>query len=225
MLFRSQLMVFSDVDVQFFAEFAASLECLLGQNEIVCQAESPGGTYCTGLFVCRSSPQVVRLWEDVSTELARGDGDEHDQDAFNRLLRSNRSPVRCGYLPYAFFGGGTLTGTRWFPGDYLPIPATIVLHHANFTVGVPNKVAQLTYVRQRVETGSLLDTMGVERIVREWRQKHLSRTEGQRQASGGSEGGIVGQPPTGLLDVSMGSQENEECRPTRPLSLAVDDVA
>ncbi|MFA5008208.1 MAG: putative nucleotide-diphospho-sugar transferase [Candidatus Omnitrophota bacterium] len=66
-------------------------------------------------------------------------------------LIDNPYRVKWGYLPKEFFGGGTLTGKLWSPGMSLPIPKNIILHHANWTIGVENKIAQLKYVRGVVE--------------------------------------------------------------------------
>jgi hypothetical protein len=59
--------------------------------------------------------------------------------------------MKWKYLPVEFFGGGTLTGTLWEPGLPLTVPENIFVHHANWTVGVSNKIAQLSYVRKIVE--------------------------------------------------------------------------
>jgi len=64
----------------------------------------------------------------------------------------NSHRVRWGYLPPDFFGGGTLTACVWSPGDSLPIPHNILLHHANWTVGLENKIAQLKYVKSVVDS-------------------------------------------------------------------------
>ncbi len=63
----------------------------------------------------------------------------------------NRYKLKWDYLPVTFFGGGTLTGKCWNPGDSLLVPEGIVLHHANWTVGVERKISQLKYVRDIVE--------------------------------------------------------------------------
>jgi len=61
-----------------------------------------------------------------------------------------RHSLEWGLLPPEFFGGGTFTGTVWRPGTELAVSENIVLHHANWTVGIQNKIAQLEYVRRRV---------------------------------------------------------------------------
>ena len=61
---------------------------------------------------------------------------------------ANPYHIRWAYLPDCFMSGGTTTGRLWQPGQNLAVPRDIVLHHANWTIGLPNKVAQLDYVRK-----------------------------------------------------------------------------
>ena len=41
---------------------------------------------------------------------------------------------------------------QWEPGCELNIPQDIVMHHANWTIGIENKIAQLQYVRDIVNS-------------------------------------------------------------------------
>lgn len=58
--------------------------------------------------------------------------------------------IKVNHLPSTFFSGGTSTAKVWNPGDQLIIPDNIVLHHANWTIGVENKINQLKYVKSLV---------------------------------------------------------------------------
>lgn len=68
-----------------------------------------------------------------------------------KALMPNAYGLKWDYLPPAFFGGGTLSGREWRPGMSLSVPDPIVLHHANWTVGIGNKIAQLKYVKKTVD--------------------------------------------------------------------------
>ncbi len=79
--------------------------------------------------------------------------EEISEVLFNQLRKiKNPHNVQWDYLPIEFFGGGTLTGKPWRPGQRLPVPGNIIMHHANWTVGIKNKIAQLTYVRKVVNS-------------------------------------------------------------------------
>ena len=80
-----------------------------------------------------------------------------DQISFNQCIkkRSKKNPygVTWDYLPSIFFGAGTLdaySGYLWKPGMEVDFPRDIVMHHANWTKGIKHKIAQLTYVRDKV---------------------------------------------------------------------------
>jgi hypothetical protein len=117
------------------------------------QKNSPNGVLCTGFFACRGNEKTLRLWEDVK-KMMESDSLSSDQISFNRCIRRNghKNPynVIWAYLPSSFCGGGTFTGYEWHPGMVLPIPGKIMMHHANWTKGVKNKIAQLIYVRNEV---------------------------------------------------------------------------
>jgi len=154
-----EVFIYSDVDIQFFKPVQSELIKAIEGYDIVCQKDGPRnkGELCTGFFVIKANQQTLRLWELVR-ECVQKEG--RDQIAFNRIVRRLRylpfrylyscPRIKYNYLPLYFFGGGALTGKQWFPGIELSIPDNIVLHHANWTVGIKNKIAQLEYVRDVV---------------------------------------------------------------------------
>ncbi|HNV85620.1 MAG TPA: putative nucleotide-diphospho-sugar transferase [Candidatus Omnitrophota bacterium] len=77
----------------------------------------------------------------------------------SRITRC-RNFLNWEFLPREFFGGGVFTGKIWNPGEELEIPDNIILHHANWTVGVRNKVAQLEYVQEKVRQRELCPDLG-----------------------------------------------------------------
>lgn len=146
-----KIFIFSDVDIQFFAPIQKKIISLMKDNDIVMQRNNPQGVLCTGFFACRGNEKTLALWQDVKKRMEKNK-EQSDQITFNQCIKSKRKKnpygVKWDYLPAIFFGGGTLTGKLWFPGDSLPIPQGIVLHHANWTRGVKNKIAQLEYVKK-----------------------------------------------------------------------------
>jgi len=153
------IFVYSDCDIQFFKPTEKFLlEAIVGRD-IVCQRDEPGpfGQLCTGFFVIRANKRTHNLWLKVSSCILE---ERRDQHAFNRIIRKKRgrflslisNNCRFDYLPETFFSGGTLTGKQWNPGDELFVPENIVMHHANWTEGVNNKIAQLEYVKNIVES-------------------------------------------------------------------------
>lgn len=148
-----EIFIFSDVDIQFFAPIQDIILALMKGKDIIMQRNNPDGVLCTGFFACRANEKTLRLWQDVKKVMQKKKLNS-DQISFNQCIKkkSKKNPydITWAYLPNSFFGGGTLTGREWKPGIKLPIPHDIIMHHANWTKGIKNKIAQLVYVRNKV---------------------------------------------------------------------------
>lgn len=78
---------------------------------------------------------------------------QNDSWVINHLSYfGNPYRIKWSYFPLEFFGGGALTGQHWQPSMPLTIPQNIAIHHANWTVGTENKIAQLRMVREAVNS-------------------------------------------------------------------------
>jgi hypothetical protein len=140
---------YTDVDVQFFGSFAGEFRRALSRNDLIFQADAPGPALCAGFFFCRANDITHAFWRRVLDEIRVTEAREDDQQVARRLVWKTPG-LRFGCLPPIFFGGGTLTGRGWKPGDTLQLPRGLLLHHANFTAGIENKIRQLDYVRELV---------------------------------------------------------------------------
>lgn len=147
------IFIFSDVDIQFFAPIQNVILEYMHDKDMVIQKNSPNGVLCSGFFACRGNEKTLKLWKDVKKTMKKS-ASNSDQNSLNQCIKrsSQRNPynVVWDYLPDTFFGGGTLTGCEWSPGTLLPIPQGIMMHHANWTKGIKNKIEQLRYVRDEV---------------------------------------------------------------------------
>lgn len=145
--------IFSDVDIQFFAPIEKTITKLIKDKDLVIQKNCPNGVLCSGFFACRANERTLALWTDVRKVMQK-DSSQSDQISLNKCIKRNnkKNPynISWDYLPNSFFGGGTLTGHLWQPGKKLPVPHNIVMHHANWTKGISNKIAQLKYVKKVV---------------------------------------------------------------------------
>jgi MoaA/NifB/PqqE/SkfB family radical SAM enzyme len=141
--------VYSDVDVMFFRSTKAEILTALTDRDIVCQIDDPAGNLCTGFFGARANDATLRLWRDVRRSVGR---EGRDQLAFNRLLRQQPG-LRAGALPRSFFGAGTFAGRRMDGRQRFHIPPNAVMFHANWTLGVENKLALLARAHEVVRLG------------------------------------------------------------------------
>lgn len=172
-----RVFLFSDPDIQFFRKTQKDILPPLRFKDIIFVKNSPDKVLCTGFFACRGNERTLAFWRRVRKSM---NPSRSDQICANMLLRRdypnrislitrrimsffgalyglsawgvNPWKVRWGYLPTIFFGGGTLTSRVWNPGMSLPVPEDIVIHHANYTIGLDNKIAQLRYVKDLVES-------------------------------------------------------------------------
>lgn len=142
--------IYSDVDIQFFRPVVEELANLLENHDIVFQKDNPHGTVCSGFFACKANEKTWRLWERVLNFML--ESNYSDQGALNYILKTNITDLglQWNYLPLTYYGGGSLTGKMWKIGKLLKIPHNIALHHANWTIGITNKIAQLAAVKKMV---------------------------------------------------------------------------
>ena len=142
-----KIFIYSDVDIQFFRSTKDIILNLIKDKDLVIQRDSSDRSVCSGFFACRANEKTLKLWQRIRKYM-QSNLRISDQPSLNRFIRiTNPYNVVWNYLPVEFFGGGTLTGKGWKIGDKLQVPQNIILHHANFTVGIENKIAQLQYVR------------------------------------------------------------------------------
>lgn len=133
--------VFSDVDVQFFGNIKDVLLDELGEFDIACQNDT-GNTYCSGFFICRANQNTLKMFESMVEKY-----DTEDQ----KTLNQNIHLVKSKFLSNKFFTIGNLIHNSWKPSLFFPlIPTSILMHHANFTIGIENKIKLLNAVREQL---------------------------------------------------------------------------
>ena len=154
---KGKIFLYSDIDIQFFKPTQQIIFDLMADKtlDIVIQKDHEKGTACTGFLACRASDRTRVFWcyvRDIMLESMNAERPIGDQAAFNILvnLQSTQRHIKWSFLPETFLGPGIIIGERWTPGVELSIPQDIVMHHANWTVGIENKIKQLSYVRSLV---------------------------------------------------------------------------
>ena len=142
---NGELLIHADIDIVFYKSFAKDLRKLMSDSEDDIMFQNDGNTLCMGFFVVRKSDEIVRLFNTVYERMKDY---EHDQDAMNKILPT--SNIQYGKLPERYFSYGPLNGLkRWTPEcEYVNVPHDIVMHHANWTVGVDNKLKLIEQVKR-----------------------------------------------------------------------------
>jgi hypothetical protein len=150
-----EVFIWSDVDAQFFAPISEWVTEATRDLDLVFQVDAPGPALCDGFFFCRGNQDTLRLWQETLDFVQQPENRGDDQQYVRQALWNGRR-MRWGHLPPTFIGGGTFTAQLWEPGREFPVPEATVMHHANFTCGVPNKVRQCDYVLEKVRQRDLL---------------------------------------------------------------------
>ena len=154
MLFKGLTIINSDI--QFFGNIVPAIEEHMVDKDFMTQRDSDVEWGCAGFFACRANSRTKRLWSTVKRQLGiikdRRGRPVHDQHLMNIYLEQGK--VKNGYFPPSFFGPGLKQrpGSKWTwsPGMDLDVPDPILMHHANWSIGIDHKIAQLEYVRNIV---------------------------------------------------------------------------
>lgn len=112
--------------------------------------------WCAGIMLFRSSKRVHAFWQTIA-DLAVA-WDAPDQDVIHELRlqasqRNGRLPINASVLPADVFSNWATVNAPSFPapwnGEPFEVPKTCLAWHANFTVGVVNKMRMLELVVTR----------------------------------------------------------------------------
>lgn len=127
------IFIHSDCDIVFFKSYKETILQELGDSDIIFQSDV--GTACMGFFACQVNDKTRKLFSTLLDILPEH---KHDQHAVNFLLK-NDNELKVSLLSSNFFNYG-FNGKHYSGEDIVQIPSNIILLHANFTVGVQNKI-------------------------------------------------------------------------------------
>lgn len=146
--------VVSDVDIQIFKPITEELLEAIEDYDIVCLNDpAPKGpdVLCAGFFICRANDLTRSLWELVKKHTRK---ENREQACFNYIIQHSHrllgKQIRYNYLPKSYINGCSSSNGLWKDGMGFDVPDDIALHHANWTIGIEDKIAQLTHVRDAI---------------------------------------------------------------------------
>ena len=139
------LILCSDVDVQFLGSCKSILQKSAKNNDLIFQVNDPSGGICSGFFVCRCSHKTLSFFEIVARRLKRimhedGGG---EQFVMSDIFREGWHGLKISKLDMDEFWSPRI---KYKKVKSLKVPENILVHHANWTVGVQNKTLQLDHV-------------------------------------------------------------------------------
>jgi hypothetical protein len=137
---KGDIVLFSDVDVQFFGPTKEVLIKELGDYDIKMQDDGFNNG-CSGFFIFKANDHVINMFKSM---LINFDKYKEDQIALN----SNREMVKWGYLSDKFFTIFHTLDKAWNGKSDIIVPKGILIHHANWCL-YKNKISLLELVKQK----------------------------------------------------------------------------
>jgi hypothetical protein len=132
--------LYSDCDIQFFDNIYDDIlsNCQNNDSDIICQHDQ--NTICTGFMVIKKSPNMINFINLMIDECPN-----HDNDQCCVNVHSNK--IKYSFLPTdKYYTVGNYHGL-WYGSDNIFVPPNLKMHHANFTLGVENKIKLMNLVK------------------------------------------------------------------------------
>lgn len=167
------IIIWSDVDIQFYRLTPEIARTELGDRDIAFQAAGvPANEINSGFFICRCNRRVIEFFEEVRRGLCHEYAGEIEERVINKLLPTlSEQELSWCQLPRPFYARS----------NFWPPPRELVLYHANQTPGAHGlklKHRQLLEVAllQRYRLPVLIYTCikyaprRIRRLWKEWRR-------------------------------------------------------
>lgn len=138
----NDIFIFSDVDIQFFSPNIVDILLEeLQDYDIACQYDTGYLPYCSGFFISRVNNRTIDLFSTINKRYI-----EEDQTSLNIYINK----CKAKFLSNRFYTIAQSTRTVWTGQDF-NIPNNILMHHANWVIGIQNKISLLKLVREKYE--------------------------------------------------------------------------
>ncbi|MGI9460209.1 MAG: putative nucleotide-diphospho-sugar transferase [Pirellulales bacterium] len=131
---------YCDVDVQFFGNVVDQLVREVSDFDIACQDDVTA--YCSGVFICKANQATLAMFKEMKRNY-----NKEDQATLNEHLQMCRHKK----LSEVFFTVGHIAPRPW-QGETFRVPKNMLLHHANFVIGVENKKKIMDYTRENMQS-------------------------------------------------------------------------
>ena len=140
-----------DCDIQFFDSFYDDYMKIMENNNLdVLGQHDSNRSVCCGFMLIRPSDKMRKLWDKVYEEMKR-DTYKCDQAGFNNIHHQYK--LNFMFLGQDCFSIWMTNGIRvWKPSHEIKLPnIKLKTHHANFTVGIENKIKLMEVVKKTYE--------------------------------------------------------------------------
>jgi hypothetical protein len=145
----NDVLIYLDSDICIKDNIVSIMIEELGHCDAAFQQDSRNA-YCAGMFICRRNDKTLQLFEKILDALAAKpeyyQNQVCDQTVLNEMLATQNISYKA--LSERFTTYGNIGDGIWDPSCApFELPQNLVAFHANFTVGIDNKVLLLNTVR------------------------------------------------------------------------------
>lgn len=140
-------LIYADCDIQFFSNIKNDVLEQIKDYDIKFQDDI--NCICAGFFVCKQNNKILSFFNEVLKSLKDLTSLGYDdQRIINNLLPRNKYNISYDKLPVEkYFTVAASNNAKQWNGESFEVPKNVIVHHANWTVGVENKKKLLDYVR------------------------------------------------------------------------------
>jgi len=143
---KNEFFIHADCDIQFFKDINEDLKSInFEMFDIVAQADGPD-QICCGFMLIRSNDKTRTVFKEI-IDLVKHKKYNNDQIALNAIYR--KFGLNVGLLSFKYYSTWMSCPGLWNgqPDPINNIPNNLVLHHANYTIGIDNKIKLLNMVK------------------------------------------------------------------------------
>lgn len=157
---EDEIFMFIDPDIQFFGDFYEDVISGIRDKDALFQNDVFGGVN-TGFFACRNNKTVRSFFKTILGNL---DSFSQEQVLANHLLTNIAKypsiAIKWAFLPPSYWTYGHIAalpgkGSERYRGSWTPeaedfeVPTDMIIHHANWTAGIDNKLKLLEIVKSK----------------------------------------------------------------------------
>lgn len=142
----NEYFIHADCDIQFFGDIEKDIFEQIENEDILGIDDNPidrNSEICCGFLVCKGNDKTLSVFKKVKELMS---GQYHDQFVFNKIKNNFVSSKKLDFKYYEItHGNGPII---WDPSiPILKLNKNILVHHANWTMGVDNKIKMLETVK------------------------------------------------------------------------------
>ena len=150
---EGEIIIHSDVDVQFFKDIQKNLDqSLFMDHDMVCQSDGGGvlcdqglSAFCYGFMIIKNNFKTRSMFKRI-LELVKITNST-DQFLLNNIYKQFDVSI-LGYDRSYFSVWMSNNCLVWDGEELVNIPDNLILHHANWTLGVDNKIKLFDIVKR-----------------------------------------------------------------------------